>query len=105
MTTSLDVSSASDLGGSSADILGGYGSQFAAPTSAPANDLLGFDSWSALASGAGAGSGGSDFRHSADAGATMLGGSTLDSGTAYGGMTDHFGRPMTPTDHWGRLMS
>ena len=52
--------------GSSADILGGYAAEFAEPPWARANDLSAFDSWAALASGAGTDPSGFGFHYEND---------------------------------------
>jgi hypothetical protein len=49
-----------------ADILGGYAAEFAEPSWTRASDLSAFDSWSALASGAGTDAGGFGFHHAND---------------------------------------
>ena len=49
-----------------ADILGGYATEFAEPSWTRAGDLNAFDSWSALASGAGTDAGGFGFHHEND---------------------------------------
>jgi autotransporter-associated beta strand protein len=49
-----------------ADILGGYATEFAEPSWTRAGNLNAFDSWSALASGAGTDSGGFGFHHEND---------------------------------------
>ncbi len=56
------------IGGSSADLLGRYGSAFAEPPSTPASDAFAFDAWTALGSSAGTYSGGFDFHHDGNAG-------------------------------------
>ena len=66
--TPASVAASEVGGGSSADLLGRYGSAFAEPPSTPTRDALAFDAWTALGSSAGAYSGGFDFHHDGNAG-------------------------------------
>ena len=73
-------------GGSSADLLGRYGSAFAEPPSTPTGDALAFDAWTALGSSAGTYSGGFDFQHDGNVGG---GRDALGVGVGWNGSTGH----------------
>ena len=83
---------------SPADLLGGYGSQFAEPSWARASDVSKFDSWAALASSAGADPGGFSSRHDQNPGGTSLAW-TADGFEAWGarvGSSDQVGHGPGP---------
>jgi hypothetical protein len=61
-----DLATAPVATATAADILGGYATEFAEPSWTRAGDLNAFDSWSALASGAGTDAGGFGFHHEND---------------------------------------
>ena len=83
-----------------ADLLGQPGADGGALFSTSANDLLDFDAWTALSPSAGVDRGGFQLHQDAN-----VGRSTADLIAGSGGLTDRPDTAMSPTDHWGRLMS